>query len=261
MQPGSSPLRTLRSADVRRSPPPGLRIGYTAGTVRTELVDIMSDTVQGSPATAARADDGAVGDLVGLFSALSHDLRAALNGISVWTHILERSADETTLRAVEGIRRAVTQQSMLAAELSEVSRALAAVDWPEHLPLTQVLEEAVAAARGVRPDAGMEIELQAPSDLPRAAVPAAHVRLTIQLLLSDLLMRAGERAHLSVVAYPCAEAICVRFRLAAEDRAATGRSAQARRSLREILALLVSRLDGIGISSLDDDLVLAIPKT
>ena len=40
----------------------------------------------------------ASGDLAalvaGLFSPLAHDLRAGLNGISVWTHLLSRDADE-----------------------------------------------------------------------------------------------------------------------------------------------------------------------
>ncbi len=100
--------------------------------------------------TAPAADFAAL--IAGLFSPLAHDLRAGLNGISVWTHLLSRDGDEVSVRALEGIRRAVTHQSALAQDLSQFGAVLGAKggEPSEHVDLralcTQVIEEAGEAA-------------------------------------------------------------------------------------------------------------------
>lgn len=216
------------------------------------------DSAQDSHAFSAQADEALARHLAALFSALSHDLRAALNGIMVWTHILERSADETTLRAVEGIRRAVTQQSQMAAELSDVGRAFTAPGAPPEVAIADTLNEAAAAAREMRPNAA--IELQVSDDLPRVAVPADHVRIAIRMLLADLLMLAGEGARVAMSVRVTDDALDVHLRLASADGTPIRmRSGDARRALREILAALIAGLDGMRIAPVDDGLVLSIP--
>ena len=100
--------------------------------------------------TAPAADLAAL--IAGLFSPLAHALRAGLNGISVWTHLLSRDGDDVSARALEGIRRAVTHQSALAQDLSQFGAVLGAqgAEPTARVDLravcTQVIEEAGEAA-------------------------------------------------------------------------------------------------------------------
>jgi signal transduction histidine kinase len=203
-------------------------------------------------------DDELESDLVALFSALSHDLRAALNGISVWTHILERNADETTSRAIDGIRRAVGQQSQLAAELSDFGRALAAEGWSSDMPSVDVLHEVVEAARAVRAPAAIHLRL--PSSLPAVATAAGSLRVLIQLLLADLLLHGGEGASITVSAQATSDAVTLHFGLSdAGGTPLPARPAGSRRSLRETLAALAARFGGVVLAPDGDDLVLRMP--
>jgi signal transduction histidine kinase len=121
-----------------------------------------------------------------LFSPLAHDLRASLNGISVWTHLLARDGDEITVRAVDGIRHAVTHQSALAHELSQLGAALAAQQaTPEaRSDLAAVCRSVIGELHGAHPE--RDIALAAPASLEVAAHHDVLHQL-VRLLLADLI--------------------------------------------------------------------------
>lgn len=194
-----------------------------------------------APASAAGAD------LAALFSALSHDLRAALNGIIVWTHILERNGDDATLRAVEGIRRAVTQQSQLAMELSEFGRAIVADGWPDGLTAAQAIGDAVEQAGD-----GAAVDLELPQELPRPAMPAIALQAVVRLLVQSARAHADSDARVLLHAAREQDALCLRLRLIQPDGAPVSGSTRARRSLRESLAALCADLfDGAAVVESD----------
>lgn len=193
---------------------------------------------------------GAGSDLAALFSALAHDLRAALNGIIVWTHILERDGDESTLRAVEGIRRAVNQQSQLAMELSDFGRAIVAHGWPDGATTAQAIGEAVDRA-----GEGVPVEMRLAHGLPRVAMPAAAVQAIVRLVVKSLRAHADERARIVLDAQLEDDEVCLQFRLLMPDGAIVASSVSPdRRTLREALAALCADLfDGIAL--LDSDVI------
>jgi signal transduction histidine kinase len=147
--------------------------------------------------------DAVPGDLAravaALFSPLAHDVRAGLNGISVWTHLLQRDGDEVAARAVEGIRRAVSQQSALAQELSQIGAALVALRGQPMEPVdlralsTQVVDEISAQDEGalLRIEGEHVLSVRSHADVLRrvvrlivldvlAAVPGAPVTLVLR---------------------------------------------------------------------------------
>lgn len=184
-----------------------------------------------APASAAR------GDLAEMFSALSHDLRAALNGIIVWTHILERNADDTTLRAVEGIRRAVAQQSQLAMELSDFGRAIVTDGWPDMLTTAQAIGDAVDQA-----GEGVPVELHLPLELPRPAMPAIALQAVVRLLVQSARAHAESDARICMEVRREREALYLRLRLLQPDGTPATGAINARRSLRESLVSLCADL-------------------
>lgn len=192
---------------------------------------------------------GARADLAALFSALSHDLRASLNGIIVWTHILERNADDTTLRAVEGIRRAVTQQSQLAMELYEFGRAIVAQGWPDALSAAQAIGDAVDQAGD-----GAPVDLHLPRDLPRPAMPAVALQAIVRLLVQSARAHAESDVRVSLGAERDRDMLCLGLRLVHADGTPAAGTTNARRSLRESLAALCADMfDGTAL--VDGDVI------
>lgn len=197
----------------------------------------------GQTANTDAATSAAGADLAALFSALSHDLRAALNGIIVWTHILERNGDDTTLRAVEGIRRAVTQQSQLAMELSEFGRAIVADGWPDGLTAAQAIGDAVEQAGD-----GAAVELDLPNELPRPAMPAIALQAIVRLLVQSARAHTDSDGRVQLNVARDHDALCLRLRLIRADGAPANNATNARRSLRESLAALCADLfDGAAL--------------
>jgi PAS domain S-box-containing protein len=99
--------------------------------------------------TAARARDE-------FLAIVSHELRAPLNGIQSWAHVLENYVKDATAaplakRALQGIRTGVGQQVRLIEDLLDVTRMMSGrlrlVKQP--MPLLPVLEAAVESVRGM----------------------------------------------------------------------------------------------------------------
>lgn len=99
--------------------------------------------------TAARARDE-------FLAIVSHELRAPLNGIQSWAHVLENYVKEATSaplaqRALQGIRTGVGQQVRLIEDLLDVTRMMSGklrlVKQP--MALLSVLEAAVESVRGM----------------------------------------------------------------------------------------------------------------
>jgi PAS domain S-box-containing protein len=99
--------------------------------------------------TAARTRDQ-------FLAIVSHELRAPLNGIQSWAHILENYVKETTAaplaqRAIQGIKTGVAQQVRLIEDLLDVTRMMSGklrlVKQP--LALLPVIQAAVESVRGM----------------------------------------------------------------------------------------------------------------
>jgi len=99
--------------------------------------------------TAARARDE-------FLAIVSHELRAPLNGIQSWAHVLESYVKDVTSaplaqRALQGIKTGVAQQVRLIEDLLDVTRMMSGrlrlVRQP--LPLLPTLEAAVESVRGM----------------------------------------------------------------------------------------------------------------
>jgi signal transduction histidine kinase len=129
--------------------------------------------------------------VAGLFSPLAHDLRAGLNGISVWTHLLSRDADEVGMRALEGIRRAVSHQSTLAQELSQFGVALNAQrsQEPAAVDLVKLCEDVAAEVQSANPGRGVSVDAGA---VGQVVTHAPLLRGVVRLLLLDAVAAAPE---------------------------------------------------------------------
>jgi signal transduction histidine kinase len=187
-----------------------------------------------------RYDDLAV-LVTALFSPLAHDLRAGLNGISVWTHLLARDGDEVGTRALEGIRRAVTQQSTLAQELSQFGAALVAQRAAEAqvVDLDGLCRQAVDDLSAAIP--GCKIALHVDAS-PAIVTHAQVLQQAVRLLLLDAVAAWPEDAgiELRVHAHAAGAVIEVEGVYPAQATGAHPR----RRSLRQSLAALAAALLG-----------------
>jgi light-regulated signal transduction histidine kinase (bacteriophytochrome) len=171
----------------------------------------------GDSSSSHGAPDPLPGDLAravaAMFSPLAHDLRAGLNGISVWTHLLQRDGDEVAVRAVEGIRRAVAQQSALAQELSQIGAALVALRGPPTEPIdlralsTQVVDEIRMQDEGahLRIEGEHVLSVRSHADVLRrivrlivldvlATVPGAPVTLALRQTGRDVVLEVSAAA-------------------------------------------------------------------
>jgi signal transduction histidine kinase len=183
-----------------------------------------------------------------LFSPLAHDLRAGLNGITVWTHVLERTGAADPASSVEGIRRAVAQQSELAQELSDCGRALQLQpgERPEPVELEAVLHEAIADAAPRAANRGVQI-LYRPA--PEPVVVGGHPRLLqnlIRLLVRDAAHVALDDSAITIAATRDAH---VKVTIAVPNSATTG----TRKSLRRAMASILAVLHGGSVQSTSND--------
>jgi signal transduction histidine kinase len=191
------------------------------------------------PTPRQEAED--LGALVaGLFSPLAHDLRAGLNGISVWTHLLGRNADEVSARALEGIRRAVGQQSTLAQDLSQFGAALNAQRGQAAAPVdvAALCEAAAAEARTAHPGHDVSVQVEA---VPEIESHAALLQMVVRLLLLDILAAVPEGTMTSLSLRETEAALAVEIWAAPRDSAT---SAPRRATLRQALAALATCMLG-----------------
>jgi hypothetical protein len=171
-----------------------------------------------------------------LFSPLAHDLRAGLNGISVWTHLLQRDGDVVADRAVEGIRRAVSQQSALAQELSQIGAALGALRGQPLEPVdlqvlsTQVIDEIRAQGEGVQ----LRIE---GGHVPAVRSHADVLRRAVRMIVLDVLAAVPD-TPVTLALREAGREVVLEVSAAA-GRDADGASAP-RRTLRQSLAALAA---------------------
>jgi PAS domain S-box-containing protein len=129
---------------------------------RDELL-VRERTARIQAETAAKARDE-------FLAIVSHELRAPLNAIQSWAHVLENYLNENTSvplaqRALQGIKNGVGQQVRLIEDLLDVTRMMSGrlrlVKQPlAFLPLLQAAVESVrgmAAAKGIAIDCGYRI--------------------------------------------------------------------------------------------------------
>ncbi|WP_176442323.1 PAS domain-containing hybrid sensor histidine kinase/response regulator [Noviherbaspirillum humi] len=150
--------------------------------------------------TAARARDE-------FLNVVSHELRAPLNGIQSWAHVLEnyvKDASSSPLvgRALQGIKTGVSQQVRLIEELLDVTRMMSGrlrlVKQP--LTLLPVLQSTVDAMR--EQAAARHIELQCTYGITTEQVEGDSDRLqqVLRNLLSNALKFTREHGHVWVTA-------------------------------------------------------------
>jgi signal transduction histidine kinase len=203
------------------------------------------------PASPAAAAEELAALVAALFSPLAHDLRASLNGISVWTHLLGKDADEVTVRALEGIRRSVAHQSTLAQELSQLGAALAAqrAAPDSQGDLAAACRRVVDELRAAHPD--REITVDAAASVQVAAHPDLLLQL-VRMLLADLVTATTAAEPLHVTAASAGgDAV-----LEAGARSGEPSSGARRRTLRQALGALAA---GMARGRLDVDPVGGVP--
>lgn len=221
---------------VRRVAERGARVAGTGSRVLAVGVDLGSGGAAapagaqrpGAPTAAARAagpgeasaSDGAleareVRGMAGrLLAPLAHDLRSGLTGILGWTQVLERVADEATrVRALEGIRRAVTQQTRLAEDVAQAGKTLASADdrVPVQVDLTAALRTAIAenaASAGAR-EITVDFEDEAATTL--VVGDPAQLQQLARMLVIDALAQVPMSTPLSVSLRERGDAVIVEF--------------------------------------------------
>ena len=203
--------------------------------------------------------------LAALFSPLAHDLRAGLNGISVWTHILERNADEANNRAVQGIRRALAQHSDLAQDLSDFGRALGGVADGNGGPaqeLGQVVRDACKALAAVAEQRHVSVGVQGAAALAVAVAQPALVKEALLLVLRDALLAVPESGRADIVGAVASDAVSLAFTLSTAENPAEllAWSGPTRRSVRQAIAALGAAVAGGGLDiSQPDRVVFHLP--
>jgi signal transduction histidine kinase len=176
----------------------------------------------------------------GLFSPLAHDLRAGLNGISVWTHLLARDGDDVSQRAVEGIRRAVADQSALAQQLSQFGAVLTAqhVRPAEPVDLNALCTELAGELREISPDRAVTVH--AP-DQPVVVTHAAVLRQIVRLLLLDAISSTPDDVAVKIALHETAGHLVLEV---GPHTAEAGADTPRRRNLRQAMAALAACMLG-----------------
>ncbi len=193
--------------------------------------------------------------LASLFSALSHDLRASVNGINVWTHILERVSDPTAVRAVEGIRRSIAQQTDLAQELSDFGRESFGAPDESSVELGMLL-------RAVCEELGSDerIRLHSPHATMHVAMAGRAASALLRLTLQDALAALSERGHVDVLVDE-ADARRWRIRIEMQEPDGMPADAHARRPLRQTLAILSARIHEVELVVTPGQRELLLPNS
>jgi len=190
-----------------------------------------------------------------MFSALSHDVRATINGINVWTHILERVTDQTAARAVDGIRRSIAQQTELAQEISDFGRDVYAAPGEQPVELDALLGDIVKDLR----EAGSRVRLK-PCEAP--AFTAVHDRALhtlLRLLVRDAMSALTEDGSLDI-AVEAADDTHWRLRIDILEPDGMHADLSVRRPLRQTLALLAAREHAITLEIAPDQRALLLPR-
>lgn len=196
--------------------------------------------------------------LAALFSALSHDMRTGINGIGVWTHILERLADPTATRAVEGIRRSIIQQSDLAQEISDFGREVFAAAGEAPCDMVAVIQEAPGDPQsGTMP---LPVQVRVPVGPLMVATPARALRMLLRLLLRDAFTTLSAEGTLEMHVIDDAEGECWQVCIDTREPGGLYPEAHTRRSLRQTLALLGARAHGLALELTPARRSLHLPK-
>jgi len=190
------------------------------------------------PTSSAQSE--LAGLAAGLFSPLAHDLRAGLNGISVWTHLLARDGDEVSQRALEGIRRAVADQSAMAQQLSQFGAALTAqhVRPPEPVDVNALCIGLAGELREISPDRAVMV--RAP-DRPVVVTQADVLRQIVRLLLLDAVSSTPDDVAVEIALHETAGHLVLEV---GPHTAEAGADTPRRRNLRQALAALAACMLG-----------------
>lgn len=201
----------------------------------------------------ASASDTSTDALVAaLLSALAHDMRATVNGINVWTHILERVSDPTAARAVDGIRRSIAQQTHLAQELSDFGRDGFTAPGEAPADIGQML-------CAVRDELRADVCLRLPGAAMYAAIGARALHGILRMTLRDALAGLSDHGRLDVAVDEAGpERWCIRIDV--HDPEAADGDVPARRPLRQTLAMLCAPLHGAELLVMPGRRELLVPR-
>jgi signal transduction histidine kinase len=189
--------------------------------------------------------DAARGLVATMFSPLAHDIRAGLNGVTLWTHVLERGGPEAMDRGVEGIRRAVAQQSELAQQLSDLGRALSLHPGEPIRPVDvlALLREAAVAVEADAVERGVTLRVECGAQSVRLSGHDRPVRQLLQLLILDALAVAPRGGSVHATLAQRDDAVTLELAVVQPDGALLEEhDAAPRRTLRRALAALTAYL-------------------
>jgi PAS domain S-box-containing protein len=159
--------------------------------------------------TAARARDE-------FLAIVSHELRAPLNGIQSWAHVLENYVKDATAaplaqRALQGIKTGVAQQVRLIEDLLDVTRMMSGrlrlVKEP--MPLLPVIEAAVESVRGMASAKRIRISSTYRIDDEQVDGDSDRIQQVIWNLLSNAIKFTSEGGNVWIAAAPAGKDICV----------------------------------------------------
>ncbi len=159
--------------------------------------------------TSARARDE-------FLAIVSHELRAPLNGIQSWAHILENYVAETAStplaqRALNGIKTGIAQQVRLIEDLLDVTRMVSGklrlVEQP--LAFLPVLQAAVASVRSMANAKQIEINCNYRITAEQINGDADRVQQIFWNLLSNAVKFTPSQGKISLTAETIESGICV----------------------------------------------------
>ncbi|WP_019140401.1 ATP-binding protein [Noviherbaspirillum massiliense] len=178
---------------------------------RDELL-VRERTARIQAETAARARD----EFLGI---VSHELRAPLNGIQSWAHVLESQIRDSSTgplvqRALHGIRIGVEQQVRLIEDLLDVTRMMSGrmrlVKQP--VALLPVLQAAVDSVRGAAAGKHIAVACDYRITSEQIDADADRVQQIFWNLLSNAVKFSPEYGHVWVSAAQAGNEICVTVR-------------------------------------------------
>lgn len=159
--------------------------------------------------TSARARDE-------FLAIVSHELRAPLNGIQSWAHILENYVSETAnvplaQRAVSGIKTGIAQQVRLIEDLLDVTRMVSGKLRLVRQPLAflPVLEAAVASVRSMASAKQIEIECHYQITAEQIHGDADRVQQIFLNLLSNAIKFTPTQGKVTLTAQSSPTSLCV----------------------------------------------------
>jgi CheY-like chemotaxis protein/nitrogen-specific signal transduction histidine kinase len=163
--------------------------------------------VQAEMATRARDEFLAI---------VSHELRAPLNGIQSWTHVLEYQvveggASPLAQRALNGIKTGIAQQVRLIEELLDVTRMMSGklrlVKQP--LAMLPVIRAAVDSVRAAAAARGIHLESSVTITAEQIDGDADRMQQIIWNLLSNAIKFTPEVGHVWISASRVGKRLCI----------------------------------------------------